>query len=700
MNFRHARFALFGGLLGLLIAVTPGCQKKCGPENCAGCCTDKAECVGATSDAQCGAGGSLCGACSADQACTEGACVTKVVEMPDAGQVCTKNDECATGWFCNTTTGKCAEGEPPCQNDFDCAAGKICDGMGTCVAGKSCNADFACQELNDPEDRCYRYGIGCVCDLRGDDGGVGTSGTCRVRKSPCTQCESDLECGADPIIFGPPDGIGAGRCRALPGDTSGAKYCRYQIVGQCQCGTINDGQGYCIPQSNSCDSIGCNLDKDCPSGAVCSVNRPDAGANSCGGQCVARCRWDFASKDNVAPGCKPGDVCWVDQKNLDPSSLYYGAGRCKPPCQSTAECGLSAGNPFGGPDLVCEAEKLSDGTDAQPRCRARGDCMDSLECEELPSGQPYLGYCDRGTFECKEDCRPGVDPVTALPYKDCRSPYACTADAGVNFCRLESCVEQGGAAIACAQGEYCCGDDKNFDGVTDACPPLAERNAAGCYKAPKPPFCTVCGVGADLTDPMQAGLADAECLALMPPQWVTCANGAKTPNCSTLRPRCVYAGDKAAQGDGVNVCALPGVNDIGTVSLRYGDTRKDQIACPNNYRSQFIRPQPNPSMTGYCQTNEDCSPRLADGSADPDGGGICEPDPELRLMDGTLLKACRCEAGTADLNCPNGAYPIGPLNSFCKAALPGTRSYCIETVVCSGTPNIYYNTTDNFGCGL
>lgn len=681
MISRHLRFAMFGGLLGLLIAVTPGCQKKCGPENCAGCCTDQAECIGTSTDAQCGAAGALCQACGAEQTCTDNACVDKMVEPVDSGVP--------------------DAGPPPCQSDFDCGAGLICDGAGACVAGKSCTANYECQELNDAEDRCYRYGIGCLCDTRQDDGGISSTGVCRQRKSPCTECEADLECGTDGTIFSPPDGIGVGRCRALPGDMTGKKYCRYQVVGQCQCGNINDGEGYCIPQSNSCNDIGCNVDLDCPSGAVCSVNRPDAGANSCGGVCKPRCRWDFNMKDNVAPGCPPGETCWVDQRNLDPSSLYYGAGRCKPACANDSECQLSAGNPFGGPDLVCKAEKLLDGTESAKRCRARGECMDSLECDPLPSDQPYLGYCDRGTFECKDDCRPGTDPVTALPFKDCRPPYACTADAGVNYCRLETCVEQGGAGIACAQGEFCCGDDKNFDGIADPCPPVAQQGASGCYKAPAPPFCSLCGQGANLQNPMEAAAADAECAALMLPPWATCANGSNSPNCSPLKPRCVYAGDKASQGDGVNVCAMPTINDIGSVELRYGSTRKDQIACPVNYRPQDVIPQPNPDQNiGYCQTNDDCSPRLADGGVGT--GGICEDDPTLpKPMNAGFYKSCRCDANSGSTQCPNGdGYPIGSITSFCKAQLPGLRTHCVETVVCNANPTIYYNATDNFGCGL
>lgn len=668
--------------MGLLVALTPGCQKKCGPENCAGCCTDKAECVGTTTDAQCGSAGQMCSACGTDQACTDNACVNKTVDPVDSGVP--------------------DAGPPPCTSDFDCSAGLICDGMGKCVTGQSCTQNYECQELNDPDDRCYRYGIGCLCDTRQDDGGIG-NGVCRVRKTPCTECKSDVECGTDPNIFGAPDGVGTGRCRALPDDMSGKKYCRYQQIGQCQCGNINDGEGYCVPQTNSCDSIGCNLDGDCPSGAICTVNRPDAGANSCGGVCKPRCRWDFNEKANVAPGCPPNETCWVDQRNLDPNSLYYGAGRCKPACAGDSECQLSAGNPFGGPDLVCKTEKLLDGTESAKRCRARGECMDSQECPELTEADagPYLGYCDRGTFACKRDCRPGVDPVTALPYKDCRNPFACTADAGINYCRLETCKEQGGALVACARGEYCCGDDKNFDNIQDACPATGQ-NAAGCYKAPTPPFCTLCGQGADLNDPMAAAAADAECLALMPPSYVTCANGSRMPNCSPLAPKCVYAGDKMQQGDGVNVCAMPTINDIGTVPLRYGDTRKDTIACPVGYIARDVRPQPNPSQeVGYCQTNADCAPRQNDGGFDPDGG-FCEIDQSLKTPDGGFYKACRCEPGTLGTQCPNGeGFPTGKQSSFCKAALNGTRSYCVETVLCGAqNTQVYYAPADNFGCGL
>ena len=674
MISKHFRFAMFGGLVGLLIALTPGCQKKCDADTCSGCCTAKNECVKDNSDAQCGLAGATCAACGTDQACTNGACAAIVPPDLDGGF---------------------DAGPPPCRTDFDCGAGNICDTVsGLCVRGQTCSQDFQCQSL-DSQDRCYRYGQQCTCDVS-DAGG----GTCRLRKGPCEECTADTQCGSDVVIFGPPDGIGAGRCKALPGDMTGKKFCSYQRIGQCACGTIDDGTGFCRPQNNSCTDTGCNVDKDCPSGAVCSVNRPDAGANSCGGVCVARCRWDFAIKDNVAPGCAPGKTCWVDSANLNPESIYYGAGRCLPPCNDNSECAASGNNPFGGPNLKCAGEKLADGTESPKRCRANGACMDNAECPELMDAGPYLGYCDRGTFVCRADCRTGSDVVTGNPFKDCRPPFACSNDAGVNFCRLETCAQQGGAGIACAQGQYCCGDDKNFDGLADPCPPAAQQDPAGCYSAPKPPFCTECGAGTDFSmgvDSMTQAMADQQCAALAAPSWSGCGNGSNSPNCSRLKPSCQYAGDRGMAA-GIAVCMMPSVNDVGTVNLRYGATPKTQIACPTNYSVSYARPQPNPSQgVGYCNTNADCSVLQDGGVSD---AGVCEPDPALRQQDGGLLKACRCDAKSGAAQCPNGTAPIGEVRSFCKDAVTGSRSFCIETAVCVPPRGSVYKATTEFGCGL
>ncbi len=314
-----------------------------------------------------------------------------------------------------------------CRVDFDCGAHQICNATtGACVTGPTCTSDFNCQSL-DPQDRCYRYGQQCTCDTSAQGGGV-----CRLRKGPCEECTSDSQCGSDAIIFGPPDGAGAGRCLELPSDPSGKKYCRYQRVGSCACGRVNDGTDYCRPLSNTCGTPGCNVDRECPGGTVCSVKLPIS--STCGGSCVPRCRWDFATRSLAAPGCPAGESCWVDSANLDPSAIAYGTGHCKPPCSSTTDCQASSTNPFGGTNLTCASELLATGTQSPRRCRANGACMDTLECPAPAPGQPNLGYCDPASFTCHADCRTGTEPSTGLPFPDCRPPSTCVVGTVSNTC--------------------------------------------------------------------------------------------------------------------------------------------------------------------------------------------------------------------------------------------------------------------------
>jgi hypothetical protein len=684
MNSRNFQWALLGAAMGLVVALVPACSTKCGPDNCAtGCCSTDNKCVTSITTAACGANGGACGVCTEGQLCENGACVTPMVDDggTDAGPPrCAQDSDCASqaGTVCDVATGMCIKA---CVSDFDCLDkmnGSICDNRnGHCVMGQGCNFDSDCQSL-DPEDKCYKYGQQCVCDTR-DQPNTSSLGTCRLRKGPCEDCAIDKECGNDTIIYGPPEGIGAGKCAQLMGDTSGNKYCLYQRVGQCACGTIDDGTGYCKPQSNSCDQVGCNVDKDCASGSVCSVNRPDAGVGSCGGICVPRCRWDFLSQQLIAPGCPPGNTCWVDSANLDPASIYYGSGRCKPPCQGDNDCHLSAANPFGGDNLKCAGEQLMGGGLSDKRCRANGECMDNAECPELPNDQPYLGYCDRAAFTCETDCRSGNDPVTGLPFKDCRPPYACAVDGGTNYCRLQTCVEQGGAGVACAQGEYCCGEDKNRDGVADPCPPPADRNAAGCYRQPVPPFCTKC-------------MSSDDCKSPNLPSWLSganaCANGSKSPNCSPLPAVCLNI---PVGMDQIPVCAVATWNDITQDALGRG---KADLGCPVNYNETYLRIDRAEQSDNYCETNDDCNVGTDAGS--------CEPDPGLRQQDGGLLKSCRCNAGTPGVpkrdQCPND--PDAGIISECQSSVVGQRVSCIESVVCTPSGLILTSPPDMYGCGL
>lgn len=683
------RMALLGAALGFVTALTPACVKPCAETCKTGCCDSANKCQTGDVVTACGTGGAMCSACGEGQTCTDKACVTPMMMEVDAGpKPCASEIDCindSRGPICEATV--CV---PKCNNDFECASknnGSICGASGKCAPalvgtrlGQGCENTSDCQETFDSEDPCFSGGQGCVCNRGDAPANTNRSGTCRRRLAACEECQNSDQCGNDSVIFGPPTGIGAGKCEAFMGDVSGKKFCRYQKVGQCPCGTIDDGTGYCRPQSNSCTQIGCNEDKNCPGGSVCTANNPDGG--SCGGICVPRCRWDFVAKAAVSPGCRPGEVCWVDSKNLDPSSIFYGSGRCKPPCNDDNDCRLSQSNPFGGTNLACRAEKDSSGGDTPKRCRANGACMDNAECPEKPNpDDPYLGYCDRATFNCEDNtCRIGDDPVTLQSFRDCRSPFACAVENGANICKKQTCLEQGGAGNACSTGEYCCGEDKNGDNVPDPCPPASEQNDVGCYRAPEPPFCSTC-------------MSDQDCNNKPLPAYMTgsgrCANGSLSPSCSPLPMKCVV-GLQNMNGQ-LTVCAPATVNDRSPVSAGSSRTKADR-GCPVNYDETPIRiKRGGGDGPDNCAVDTDCQVGAPMGR--------CGADPSRRLPDGGPILTCLCPAGSARSQCPND--DDAGIASECLDGIPGITSVCIESFVCVFPGQRYVQPRDGgFGCGL
>lgn len=551
-----------------------------------------------------------------------------------------------------------------CRIDDDCStlgAGMRCEeGAGRCVAAKGCNDDTNCPSAN-PDDYCYTYGLGCRCVNETNE--TGFPGVCRRRRGVCDECTADDQCGSNSAVFDP-----VGKCVALQGDSSGKKYCAQAAAPTCGCGMVNVN-GYCQPQSGSCNDVGCDEDKDCPGGSVCNKQQ-------C--LCEPRCRWDFALGAEAPPGCPPGKTCWVDHQNLDPASLFFGAGRCRAACTSDTDCTDTSTNPFGGPKLKCASEKLAGGAESAKRCRANGECMDNLECPELPIESAYLGYCDRASFACKTDCRVGIDPVTGQGFKDCRNAYKCVAGSSGNTCELQTCAEQGGARIACHRGQYCCGEDKNGDGAADPCPPASELGPDNCYDAPVPPFCTTCENSDD-------------CAAVALPAWMTgagaCTNGSKSPSCSTLPMLCMNAGSRPDGTEGVNVCAPSTYNDNTPDSFGVGKALR---GCPAGYSAVGVRPQVVQG-DAYCNTNADCSIGH--------NNGICDFDQSQMLPDGGHPKACLCTTPGLPGECPNSTD--GGITSVCKFGI-ATPTVCLQSVVCMPSPGVVYEPAGDptFGCGL
>jgi hypothetical protein len=569
----------------------------------------------------------------------------------DSGFRCQTDEQCqlhvSTDTVCETETETCV---PRCRIDDDCAVynrGLRCqDATGRCIEARGCSATFNCPPPNiDPSDYCSTLsGVGCRCVYENND--TGEPGVCRRRRGVCDECTDDSQCGNEPSFT--PQGV----CRALQGDSTGKKYCFFR-ENICPCGMVTSSEGgYCVPQAGfSCQNVGCQEDHHCPTGSLCTA----AGSGGSCGVCEPRCSWNFGTQSLNAPGCPPGKTCWVDHANLDPASSYFGAGRCRPACGSDEEC-TGSSNPFGGPKLACRAENTANGP-SEKRCRPDGECMDSFECPPPEEGSVYLGYCARATFECKTDCRPGIDPVSGTAYADCIGGYKCAAEGGSNLCKQQSCNDLGGARLACVVGQLCCGEDRNRDGTADPCP-TAGVEPNGCFDAPVPPYCITCDKQED-------------CASL--DNW----NGSPLPSL------CMQGGPRPDGSEGVNICAPSTHNDL---TKNADGVPLAAQGCPKGYTALRLKVP--------CEAHADCQ------KGHP-GVGTCDFDQSETLPDGGHPLRCLC-TGTGTTNataqCPQD--PGSGQSSVCGYALQGLSSVCLSSVVCYPSGTLIYKPTSERGCGL
>lgn len=544
---------------------------------------------------------------------------------PDAGEepfFCTMDDDCAV--FLDGSR---------CVLEDDVGVGDA--GVGTCIPARACpgGMDSECANVDDIDDYCFTdNGVGCRCVA--EEG----QNICRRRRGACEPCETDSDCG-NTTQFDP-----QGVCKTLAMGTE--KFCFQRAVfGTCEAGYVQDPEGFCVPQV-SCDQVGCQSDADCPGSLVC--NALQAGQT---GVCEQPCTWDFArnapANDEKAPGCPSGKICWVDHKNLDPDSAIFGRGRCRAPCTTDAQCTDTSLNIHGGPRLECAPERIGRFPDSANRCRPAGECMGDVQCPEVNS-ESTRGYCDRATFTCQTDCRVGNDPTTGSDYDrtDCRVGFYCVDDNGTRSCEVEPCMRTGGRGAACGGNRFCCGEDKDRDGMADPCTDPATGQAVAleqnnCYPAPAP-FCATC-------DPMQP--------------FTSCAMS--TPIGGELPTLCLELAD--VNDAPVAVCT-PGT---------FNDPTRAQTVCPNAHAAQVL----------YVDCTSDPSV-CTNGSAT----GYCAEDPNRPDGMGGFNKSCRCSnVGTQGGDCPG--------NSYCHFGEVGSEQSCIHSIVCIPPPYLI-STPAPDGCGL
>ena len=331
--------------------------------------------------------------------------------------VCTGDEACPSGKFCNAFTGLCVDSVPGCTSDAVCKQGEYCDrALRSCkpvtaVCGK-CRTDAECGQNSKCAVNPAFPTAGAYCSPTcGPGGDAGTSacpggllcnsvnlcvpaqGACGVTNScvPDTLavCSKGADCAFDATqLCDTVLGACVAKNHACPsGDACDPQQhvCVHSCAADADCKLIEGAVGYRC-RNNACFALAtCTADSDCSSAnkQICAPN-PD-GSKSC------------------KPGCVlPGDCPLGQGCNNDPSHP-----RCTPSCQQNSDCPLNA---------VCNAGACKSAFGGcNQACQATAACAVGAACSTN-------GCCAGGTYAdfsslCGKGCTvgaPGCFPIYPL----------------------------------------------------------------------------------------------------------------------------------------------------------------------------------------------------------------------------------------------------------------------------------------------
>ena len=297
---------------------------------------------------------------SDQEGCSEDADCPGRLICEQAACVCTTDDTCENGFYCNNW-GSC-QPKPPCLSNADCDDGEICNTSalsgGTCIPRENCASDVHC-DFNE------------YCDL--------VTSTCQ------SGCQDEGDCQLGHLCQ---DGqCVAGECSLCP--TSPEPNSEY-----CEFGDVCTVSGSCSPHEakNSLCSD-CTLSGSCGDGMICLLDDLQAGANYCAPTCETE-----ADCPNGYRGC--GGVQLVTQTGCSSDSDCTNGGQCV----FSAEGDLSFCTCVADNDCVPDLTGLClIGTcisDFTTPCSQDSDCLcTNGECANLP-GFP----CTSGA-DCMSSCQ-------------------------------------------------------------------------------------------------------------------------------------------------------------------------------------------------------------------------------------------------------------------------------------------------------
>ncbi|TNF23713.1 MAG: hypothetical protein EP329_26780 [Deltaproteobacteria bacterium] len=407
------------------------------------------------------ANGTVCSdgsACTANDACSGGACVGTAVDCEDGNPCTTNSCNPASGCVSVNNNVSCDDGDR-CTGNDKCQGGAChgvaiaCDDGNPCTID-SCDPTVGCKVTNAQNGLTCNDGNACTGSDKCQAGGcVGTAISCDDG-NPCTadHCLTASGCAHDPLANATPCSDGS---LCTGGDKCQAGFCVGTTV------SCDDGDPCTV---ESCDpATGCGY-ADAANGTSCSDGDPCTSPDTCqGGECsggafVCGCQSnaDCASSED-GDACNGTLFCDTDGNcKVDPATIVT--------CTTADPCLIGTCNPSDG---SCSTAPRANGTscDDGDGCTENDTCFAGV-CGGVPS------TCDDGN-PCTLDACEGNQCVTRPAFDG----QLCADDG--NTCTQDMCLDGVCAHPAVANG-VACEEDGNTcradvcDGGTCTHPPLPD----------------------------------------------------------------------------------------------------------------------------------------------------------------------------------------------------------------------------------